>query len=211
MTTTQRVHLIRHAETMGAETTYVGDPNLTHRGERQSALTADHLESIGISSVYVSPLLRAQQTAVPLVRKMGTPPKTLPLMAEIHLGDFPGPEASGRKRPLIDFGKWGGDAGADFNERVITGFRDFVSEIQSLEPGEIALITHGGTINVILDHVQGIPFDGQMRHLLANCSVSTLEIGPDSMSLADVNYVTHLPYELVTPEDERTLNGIRPR
>lgn len=188
---------------MGAETTYVGDPNLTHRGERQSALTAEHLDSVGVSSVYVSPLLRAQQTAAPLIVKMGAPPKTLAYMAEIHLGDFPGPEASGRKRPLIDFGEWGGDAGADFSERVIKGFRDFTSEIQSMNHEDVALISHGGTINVILDYVQDIPWDGEMRNLLANCSVSTLEIGPGSVSLADVNYVRHLPWELITPENER--------
>ncbi|MBT5320448.1 MAG: histidine phosphatase family protein [Chloroflexi bacterium] len=201
----QRVRLVRHAETMGADTTYVGDPTLTHRGERQSTLTADHLHDVGVSSVYVSPLLRAKQTAAPLITRLGAPPKTLPLMAEIDLGDFPGPEASGRKRPLIDFGDWGGDYGADFSESVIRGFGDFISEVQPLEHEDIALISHGGTINVILDHVQGIPWDGQMRNLLANCSVSTIEISPGSVSLSDINFVRHLPYELITPENERPL------
>jgi len=196
---------------MGADTTYVGDPTLTHRGERQSALTAHHLHGAGVSSVYVNPLLRAQQTAAPLITRMGTPPVTLPLMSEIELGDYPGDKVVGRERPLIEFGAWGGDAGKKFSERVITGFRDFMFEVRSSDHADVALISHGGTINVILDHVQDIPFDGNMRNLLANCSVSTLEMGPGSVSLADVNYVTHLPYDLITPENERARNGVLPR
>ncbi len=83
-----------------------------------------------------------------------------------------------------------------------------MTELQMGDHENVALITHGGTINVILDHVQGVPFDGEMRHLLANCSISTLELGPSSLSLTGVNCVTHLPYELITPENERP--GISP-
>lgn len=202
----QRIHLVRHGETVGAETGYAGDPALTRIGEQQSALTADHLTTLGVSSVYVSPLLRARQTAAPMASLLGTTPMTLPEMAEISLGDYPGDQIVGRERPKIDFEAWGGDSGHDFNMRVISGFQMMIESIRRETHQSIALITHGGTINVILDYVAGIQFDGEMRHLLANCSVSTLEIGASSGSLTTVNVVTHLPSELITPPGEQSLS-----
>jgi len=66
----------------------------------------------------------------------------------------------------------------------------------------IAFIPHGGTINVILDHLTGGPFDDEMRYLLATCGVSTLDIGPVSVSVTNGNDVSHLPWELITPPGE---------
>lgn len=189
---------------MGAETAYAADPVLTRVGEQQSALTADHLATLGVSSMYVSPLMRARQTAAPMASLLGTTPMTL---SEISLGDYPGDQIVGRARPTIDFEAWGGDAGHDFNMRVITGFQKLIASIRAETHQNIALITHGGTINVILDYIAGIQFDGEMRHLLANCSVSTLEIGAGSVSLTTVNVVTHLPSELITPPGEQSLSA----
>jgi broad specificity phosphatase PhoE len=126
-------------------------------------------------------------------------------ITEIELGDYPGGKATGRKRPLIEFKEWGGDSGTEFSQRAISGFQGALDDIRGDGHRDIALASHGGTINVILDHIAGISFDGEMRHLLANCSVSTLEVRPDSVSLVDVNHVVHLPEEWITPPGEKLL------
>jgi broad specificity phosphatase PhoE len=62
---------------------------------------------------------------------------------------------------------------------------------------DVAVIAHGGTINVILGHVAGIPWDGEMRHLLANCGISTLEVSAELVSVVEANVVRHLPEDLI--------------
>jgi broad specificity phosphatase PhoE len=203
----KKVYLVRHGETMGANAASVGDPTLTHLGERQASLTAGHLRNLAVTSVSVSPLLRAQQTAAPMTRLLGKAPTTLESITEIELGNYPGDKATGRERPLIEFAAWGGDSGTEFNQRAISGFQRVLDDIRGDDHRDIALVSHGGTINVILDHVAGLAFDGEMRHLLANCSVSTLEVRSDSVSLVDVNFVDHLPEELITPPGENLLPG----
>ena len=203
----QRVHLVRHGETVGAGAAYVGDPILTDVGQKQSEITADSLRELGVSSVLVSPLLRAQQTAAPLAAIIDPAPRTISALTEISLGDYPGDREVGRKRPMIEFEAWGGDSGAEFSKRAIAGFQQLVTDIRNDAHEDVAVITRGGTINVILDHIEGIPFDGEMRRLLANCSVSTLELGPDSVAMADINGVTHLPGRLITPRGEFRLPG----
>ena len=152
-------------------------------------------------------VLRARQIAAPTASLLGTTLMTLPEMSEISLGDYPGDQIAGRERPKIDFEAWGGDASHIFNMRVIYGLRKMITSIRDETHQGIALFTHGGTINLILDHIAGVPFDGEMRYLLPNCSVPTLEIGRDHVSLANVNVVAHMPSELITPPGEGGLPG----
>lgn len=193
-----RLHLVRHGETVGASKAYVGDPPLTPLGEQQANFASEQLVTLGVTSILVSPLFRARQTALPLVAAINSSARVMPGLREIELGDYPGNEAAGRERPKIDFGEWGGDHGADFSLQAIGGFEQVLAETRADRHAEVAVVSHGGTINVILDYLSGIPWDGEMRHLLANCGISTLEVSADSVSIVEVNLVGHLPEELIT-------------
>ncbi len=192
------LHLVRHGQTVGASKAYVGDPPLTPLGERQAEFASEELIARGVTSIMSSPLFRAQQTALPLVGAIGSSARVVPGLREIDLGDYPGDEAAGRDRPRVDFGEWGGDHGADFSRNAIGGFEHVLAEIRGDQHTDIAVIAHGGTINVILDHVAGIPWDGYMRHLLFNCGISTLEVTADSVSIVTANVVKHLPEDVIT-------------
>jgi broad specificity phosphatase PhoE len=194
----QRIHLVRHGQTVGASTAYVGDPPLTPLGERQAEHASEELVARGVTSMITSPLFRAQQTALPLVGVIGSSARVVPGIREIELGDYPGDKVVGRERPMIDFGEWGGDHGADFSRQAIEGFEQVLAETRADRHADIAVVSHGGTINVILDHIAGIPWDGEMRHLLANCGISTLEVGADSVSIVEANVVKHLPEDVIT-------------
>ena len=199
MPETQRLHLVRHGETVGADSAYVGDPPLTELGKMQSEITAQKLLAHGVSSVFVSPQLRARQTASPTESSLNTSARTVDDLREISLGDYPGDKEVGRSRPLIEFAEWGGESGTDFYSRVVSSFTDLLTEARNEGHEDIAVISHGGTINVILDHIRGHEFDGSMRTLLSNCSISTLSVGPDSVSVAAHNGISHLPSKLITP------------
>ena len=49
-------------------------------------VSRNELAGIGVDAIYVSPLLRAQQTAIPLVEATGVAPVTLDALAEIEVG-----------------------------------------------------------------------------------------------------------------------------
>ena len=38
----------------------------------------------------------------------------------------------------------------------------------------------------------------EMRYLLANCGISSLEVTADSVSIVEANVVSHLPEDLIT-------------
>jgi len=61
-----RILIIRHAEP-----DYVHDA-LTEKGEREAALLAERLCKIPITACYISPMGRAQKTAIPTLRKLGS-------------------------------------------------------------------------------------------------------------------------------------------
>ena len=195
--TQMRIHLVRHGETEGHSTGYVGDPPLTSWGVEQAILTAARMSSIQQPDVFVSPMLRALQTAEPFV-DAGRPLQVVDGLREIDLGDYPGDAAAGRTRPLMDFAGWNGEAGHDFADRVIRGFSELM---QGLATGtkDIIMITHAGTINAILDHLQGIPHDGELHVLLSNCSISTLNVSGDTTAVVATNQVEHIPPNLRTP------------
>ena len=61
----------------------VDDPPLTELGRRQAEALADQLAEVEIDEILVSPLVRAQQTAAPLLERLGRQAETLPWLAEI--------------------------------------------------------------------------------------------------------------------------------
>lgn len=65
------VYFVRHGQSAAnAGLTDNLDSPLTPLGERQAALTADRLESVGITKIFVSPLLRTLQTVAPTCRRL---------------------------------------------------------------------------------------------------------------------------------------------
>ncbi|HTQ45790.1 MAG TPA: histidine phosphatase family protein, partial [Polyangiaceae bacterium] len=65
------LHLVRHGDTMQAAEGYFAgdiDPPLTERGREQAEKVARVAGRLKLCAVYVSPKLRARQTAEPILR-----------------------------------------------------------------------------------------------------------------------------------------------
>lgn len=84
--------MIRHAEVptnvdRRLETAVPGPP-LTEEGRRQAASLAERLAHEGITAVFRSPLIRAEQTIEPFLNRSGLVAGVLPGLAEIEAGDL---------------------------------------------------------------------------------------------------------------------------
>ena len=220
--------LIRHGEPEWVrDGATVDNPPLTERGLSQAERLAEHLRDLEVDDFFVSPLVRAQQTAAPLAAVLGRQPVTLPWLAEIAAPNWEGTPAEvverafaeGRGRPLDE--QWdglpGGETFRDFHVRVTTGLQALVEATGAAQtsvhpplwdlaaPGRrVVFVAHAGTNSVMLGHLLGIepvPWEWE-RFVLAHSSLSRIEPieigGGHSFSLTRLSSLDHLPPELHT-------------
>lgn len=145
--------VIRHGETEpNAEKRYVGsiDPGLNQRGREQALALAKHLPD-NLDAMVVSPLRRAQETAVILNRTLNLPSSTLDAFRERSVGVFEGltqADASERYPELWSqnitrcwaVGPTDGESVSEVVQRV----REGLLELQKRYPSKhVLLVAHG--------------------------------------------------------------------
>jgi 2,3-bisphosphoglycerate-dependent phosphoglycerate mutase len=193
--------LIRHGEPEWVrDGLAVVDPPLTDLGRRQAELLADWLRDEHFDEVLVSPLVRARQTAEPLLAALGRDEVVDPWLEEIRDPLWHGTPAEkaaeayaelrGRKAADRWHGLNGGESMRDFVDRIHAGATTFLAERgivrteldlpvwQIAEPdARIALVAHAGTNSVTIGHLLGlepVPWEWD-RFVLGHTSVSRLE------------------------------------
>ncbi len=154
--------LIRHALPERRENTDgPADPGLTPEGRTQAEHMAKYLASEAVHAVYTSPLRRARQTATPLCEQFGLEATVVDGIAEFD-------REANEYVPLEELKAAGdprfhdllaGVEGVDFDtfrRGVITA----VDRIVDDHPGQnVAVVCHGGVINVYVAHVLGLEFE----------------------------------------------------
>jgi probable phosphoglycerate mutase len=200
----------------------VVDPPLTELGHRQAALMADLLSGDQFDEVLVSPLVRARQTAAPLLERLGRDEQIDPWLEEIRDPGWHGTPAEKaeqayremRERPVT--ARWDGlldgEPIRDFVERIRLGASLFLAErgihrvehdlpIWTIsEPDKrIALVAHAGTNSVFMCHLLGLqptPWEWD-RFVLGHASVSRIEAlevhGGYTFSLTSLSNHEHIP------------------
>jgi len=200
----------------------VVDPPLTDLGNRQAERLADALEHEHFDEILVSPLVRARQTAAPLLDRVGREEVIAPWLEEIRDPGWAGtPVAKAeqayaelRRRP--PHGRWrgltDGESVRSFVDRIHLGVELFLAERgvrraedelpvwEIDEPGKrILLVAHAGTNTVSIGHMLGLaptPWEFD-RFVLMHTSISKLEsmkVGDvHSFSLVKLSDVEHLP------------------
>ena len=193
--------LIRHGEPEWVrDGLTVVDPPLTDLGHRQAELLADALRDEQFDEILVSPLVRARQTAQPLLEALGRHEVVDPWLEEIRDPVWHGTPAEkaaeayaelrGRKAEDRWHGLSGGESMRDFVARIRTGVTGFLADRgversemdlpvwQIREPGaRIALVAHAGTNSVTVGHLLGldpVPWEWD-RFVLGHTSISRLE------------------------------------
>ena len=187
--------MIRHALPVRVENADgPADPVLSGSGRAQAEALAAWLRAAPLDAVWVSPLRRARETAMPIEAAFG-----LTAVVEHGIREFdaeephyiPMEEMKAENHPLwqqmID--------DLDSVERL--AFRDEVVEavdrIVAAHPSQrVAVVCHGGVINAYLSHVLGIP-----RPLFFEPSYTSISRVVASSrghrSMVSANEIPHLP------------------
>lgn len=203
----------------------VDDPALTELGHRQAELLPQYFETRPIDHLFVSPLIRAQQTARPIIDRFGLEPETLDWAAEISAPVWQGTPsevierafATQRARPLEE--QWeaipGGESFREFHERVTNGLIDLLARFDCVrtlgfpplwrlpfDGPRIVLVAHSGTNAVAIGHLLGIdpvPWEWE-RFVAFHASISVLRpmhiAQAASLSLFRFSDTSHLPEEM---------------
>lgn len=188
-----------------------GDPHLTDLGHHQAELVGARLAEERVTAVYVSTLTRTQQTADPLVMKLGLNMNVEADLREVFLGDFEGgllrkmsAENHHAVRAMRANKEWGELPGAETNAELMARTVGVVERIAAAHPNElVAAFCHGGVIGAVLAHVGGttpFAFNGA-RHT----SISHLVINPTGWVIRSFNDSAHagmltVDHQLPLPE-----------
>jgi probable phosphoglycerate mutase len=197
--------LIRHGETAwNAEHRIQGhlDIPLSATGIRQAASLGERLADEAVTAVYSSELARAWLTAVPFAARLGLDIIPDSRLRERSFGVFEGltsdeiacrhPEGFRlwRKRDPA----WAmddGESGQQLIDRVLSALDD----IASRHRGEtVAVVTHGGVLDVAYRAARGLSWDAPREHLMLNASINRLSArgSPLALSILDWGDVAHL-------------------
>jgi broad specificity phosphatase PhoE len=212
--------LVRHGESAGNLTRSLQgreDP-LTDRGRRQAREVAAMLAERGdVRALYASPLARAFESAQIVGEAVGLAPIPREGLAEINVGEAAGmpfddwvardPEQAQRFREEgIDFIWPGGESGRELATRVAAE-ADAIISAHRLEAGAVVVVSHGGALGWLIDHLLHEPRDRWPQHQLLNCSLTEITIDPDEQAVTFVclNEVGHLSPE---PEEEVALGRV---
>lgn len=201
-----KVILIRHAETQWNVLGILqgqADIPLNEDGRAQAEGLAVAVEGKQIDAVYASPLARAVETARPLATRRRLAITTRNDLQEIGSGIYTGragkdippatrkswgtdpsfalpsgvPDTAGMREPAPVQGKWfDGESLNGVAERV---WREILSLVAQDCGKQIAVVTHGGIIQIALTRAKGVPVTEQGTFKVNNVSQTVLEFGPN--------------------------------
>ena len=203
-----RLALVRHGETIwNAENRYAGstDIPLSPRGHEQAEQLAKWASAADLAAIWVSPLLRARETAAPSERATGITARVDFRLREIHFGrgegltdaqiqqSFPEAFAAFQSDP-VSHHLPGGEDPRDVAQRAIECFE----EIEKQHPrGRVLVVTHNTLIRVALCQLLGLPLSRYRTVFptIGNGALSEIRLQDGDFSLLNFN----LPLEFNLP------------
>ena len=199
-----RLLLIRHAEPdEAARGRCYGrlDVGLSPNGFASAERLAESLRAVELDALYVSPRLRAVQTAIAL----GPSRIVDDRLRELDFGHFEGRTYDEIEREQPEFFRsWmetptlvrfpGGESYADLRERVSAALDDVVT---ANDGRIVALVSHGGVIRAALAIALGLPDDRAFALALGYARISIVDVFDETPIVRLVNGVSaDVPVEL---------------
>jgi 2,3-bisphosphoglycerate-dependent phosphoglycerate mutase len=198
-----RILAIRHGQTAwNADSRIQGhtDIALDDVGEWQAQRLALALGEDELQAIYSSDLMRARQTAAPLAAHNGLQARVDAGLRERGFGEFEGlsfkqieqrwpDQAEAWRRRDPDFGARGGEVLRDFRDRVLAA----VTRLARSHRGQsIALVTHGGVLDLLYREATRLALDAPRTWQLANASINRLLHSGEGLVLVGWADVGHL-------------------
>ncbi len=195
---------IRHGETpWNREHRFQGqaDPPLNDWGREQAARLGARLADQPADALICSDLLRARQTAEPLARAWRMTPVLRPRLREQAFGDLEGLDVPTiqQQHPEL-WARWleqradfalpgGGESLRTFHTRVVAD----VVELAAQYPGRVlAVVTHGGVLDMLWRTVHGLPLDGLRECDIPNTGINRLRWEGDRLHVVQWADAAHL-------------------
>lgn len=208
-----KLYLIRHGETdwnAAGRIQGLSDIELNRQGELQAQRLAARLaEQDRFTALYSSPLRRAARTAELIGQHVGL--RVIPdaRLVERSLGELEGltmgdirerfPEVhrawhEGGVRPSIP--------GEESRETFVGRAREFVVEVRAHHAdGKVIVVTHGGTINMLLMASLNLDIDRPLPFWIDNASINIVQWGERGVRLRLLNDTCHLDHSSVPHRD----------
>lgn len=176
---------IRHGETdWNLQQRFQGqiDVPLNATGREQAARLAARLAGDRHDALFSSDLQRARQTAEPLAAAWAAPAVPVPGLREQSFGVLEGldvPTIQARHPDLWD--RWrehradyalpGGESQRAFHERVMRAVRELAAATAGRR---VAVVTHGGVLDMLWRSANGLPLDGYRACAIPNTGLNRL-------------------------------------
>lgn len=198
-----RLLLVRHGASVGSHTgRYHGqaDLPLSSLGVRQAEALALRLAGEALDGVFSSDLGRARHTAQIIALSHGRGVYSTPALREASFGSLEGLsfEEMSRHHPAFyhpwEEGAWeqrppDGESMADVAHRA----RPFLDEILEERCGQgLLLVSHGGTLRVLLCHLLGLGLDYAWRWQFDLASLSRVTLYDEAPVVFLLNDTSHL-------------------
>jgi broad specificity phosphatase PhoE len=199
----KRILLIRHGQTdWNTEGRWQGQLQvpLNDTGMEQAQLLAEYLRGRQITAVYSSDLSRAFVTAAHVSEVFHLTVKTDVRWRELHLGVLQGlmtnevntqhaDVALAMRERYLEYVIPHGESRQQMQDRAFEAFQEIVAN----EPGpEIVVVSHGGTIRVLLMKLFG---DSVLHKSVRNTSISIVETDGTNFKLLEAAITPHLVNE----------------
>ena len=158
--------MVRHGRASAGWDTAL-DPGLDELGQAQAREAADQLQSLQLGNIITSPLLRCQQTAVPLAQMWNVVPQVCAEVSEI-----PSPKGVAMSDRIVWLrqamqGTWS-ELGSDY-----VAYRDCITEFVRGIQADTVIFSHFIAINAVIGGVLGD--DRLVIRSLDNCSITIFE------------------------------------
>jgi alpha-ribazole phosphatase len=198
--------LVRHGETdWNRQKRFQGhiDIPLNSQGIWQAQQAARALADLGIEQLFSSNLLRAQITAEAIAGVCGCAVQTDPRLREKGFGNWEGLTYAEIKEQDADgFARWREDpsfytpSGGEGFEVAARRVARAWQEIEAVAAETVALVSHGGTLRILLRQLLGLAPDSYWHIKLDNASLSILKISRAGNRIISINDTRHLYEQL---------------
>lgn len=196
------LHMLRHGDTQqSSEGFFCGDlnPPLADSGVEQAKRVAERLKGFEITSMYVSPKLRARMTAEPIAKALGLEATFHEGLREIGYGSWEGRQEKDIKASEPDaYAAWTADPalasppGGESAFAIAARALPVILEIRaSHATGNVLIVSHKATIRVITCALLGMPL-GRFRDRVAcpTASLTTFEFAARGAMLVRIGEQT---------------------
>lgn len=196
------LYLVRHGESEIPADSVQSDYPLSVLGREQAARVGERFRGLPIDRLLTTPFRRTQETAAAIATTTGVQVIEEPGLGAIDAGEMQRTPYSQRKArfleffaapsPLMDYAPFGGESAGVFYERVTGAFVEGVWKRHWRESVTFVVVCHAETINALLHHLFGMPWEGWMMFSIDHTSVSMLDVRLERPRVRYINDTSHL-------------------